>query len=175
MRLCLSCYRLWPRSALFCGACGRSFGGRLCPSRHLSPANAHVCVQCGKDEMSEPTAGLYLGWLPTLLSGLCLLLAWKWTWHHLAFVYAILLASVNLALRLLVDAGPHAVERLTAQVAGWAVFLTVALHLVPGRKGRDLRQALFGALRRIVQMVCGIVVVQIARRLLAAWRTHGSS
>lgn len=170
MRLCLFCYRLWPRDALFCGACGRSFGGRLCPARHLSPRSARVCVQCGRDELSEPTASVPFGWLTLLLSGLCLLGAWKWTWHHLELVYAAFLAGLNGALGLLFDLPPHAVERLTAQAVHWLVFWTLALHLLPGRKGRDIRRAVFGAVRRFGQIVCGVLAVQVARRVLAAGR-----
>jgi len=170
MRLCLSCHRLWPRDALFCGGCARSFGGRLCSARHLSPASAHVCVQCGRDDLSEPTAFLSLSWLSTLLSAVCLLLIWKWSWRHLTLVYAGFLDVVNCLLRLLFDAPPHALERLVSQGLAWTVCIVVALHLLPGRTGRDVRRTVYASMRRLAQLTGGILVVQLIRRLFAACR-----
>ena len=68
MRLCLTCFHIWPSGALFCGRCGRSFGHRLCQRRHESPPSARVCTKCGSHELTTPTLYLSLGCLSGLVA-----------------------------------------------------------------------------------------------------------
>lgn len=56
MRYCFSCKYLSPRQAIYCAHCGGSFGGRRCPQHHLSPADAKVCIQCGTNELTQPSS-----------------------------------------------------------------------------------------------------------------------
>ncbi|MBX3119691.1 MAG: hypothetical protein KF784_11545 [Fimbriimonadaceae bacterium] len=65
MILCLFCFRLWPKSAKFCGNCTRSFGCRLCSKGHRSPSVATVCVECASKDLSKP--GRYLSLRPLSL------------------------------------------------------------------------------------------------------------
>jgi len=54
---CLRCNHASPVGSVFCGRCGRSFGCRVCPSGHRSPAAAKWCVVCGKPgkDLSDAT------------------------------------------------------------------------------------------------------------------------
>jgi hypothetical protein len=99
MKLCLDCRRVWPAEALICGSCRRSFGGRLCPGRHLSPSRAACCTTCGSRKLLQPARFLNLG-LPTRLCawaiGLLLLklaIANLGTLIHLAACFAFQLGS----------------------------------------------------------------------------------
>ena len=120
MRLCLSCYHIWPGEAILCGHCGRSFGGRLCARRHLSPASARCCIQCGHPQLTESTASFPLGWIPLLLCLGAVLGSGLWLWHR---VERPLLVQVQ-------------------QVAVWTVILWLALMLLPGSFGYNVRRSL---------------------------------
>lgn len=117
MRLCLSCYRLWPREAILCGWCGRSFNGRLCPRRHLSPASARCCVLCGQTPLTEPTASLPLGWLAALL-----------VWSALAGLAVCVWHFISTPL-----------EHEARQGLAWLMTGGVVLALIPGALGRQVR------------------------------------
>lgn len=54
MIYCRDCRRLWPSGSTICGTCRRSFGGRLCPKNHLSPAAATCCTTCGNLKLLRP-------------------------------------------------------------------------------------------------------------------------
>lgn len=124
MRLCLSCYHLWPGDALLCGHCARSFGGRLCARHHRSPASARCCVQCGLTELTVPTRSFPLGWFPLLLIWGCVILLGLWGWHQVG----------------------SAVEHGVRQIILYAAGIAIVLALIPGKTGRHLRR---GALRVI--------------------------
>lgn len=68
MKLCLSCFHVWPAHAAYCGYCHRTFGGRLCPKKHLSPVTAQYCIQCGSNNLTDPTSHLSLGWIVRLFA-----------------------------------------------------------------------------------------------------------
>lgn len=51
MKYCLDCRRLHPGRAQVCGGCRKSFGGSLCPNKHLSPGWANCCVVCGSKKL----------------------------------------------------------------------------------------------------------------------------
>lgn len=55
---CRDCHRFWPSGAMICGTCRRSFGGRLCPKNHLSPATATCCITCGSRKLLQPARQL---------------------------------------------------------------------------------------------------------------------
>lgn len=76
MKYCLDCRRAWPSEALICGTCRRSFGGRLCANKHLSPAGSSCCVTCGSRILLHPARYLNLStpiWLCSWLIGILLL------------------------------------------------------------------------------------------------------
>lgn len=152
MRLCLTCYRVWPREAILCGHCGRSFGGRRCPRRHLSPAAARCCVQCGATPLTEPTASVPLAWLPLGLAWGSALLVVIGLWHAVQ--------------RPLLAALARDLERLAA----WTIVIGLVLMLLPGDLGRWARCAtsrLFSGLGRL--LVCGLAyrLLRDGLRLLA--------
>lgn len=68
MKLCLSCFHVWPAGAAFCGHCNRTFGGRLCPKKHMSPVTARYCITCGSNKLTDPTTHLSLGWAVRLFT-----------------------------------------------------------------------------------------------------------
>src|SRR6185295_10466411 len=70
MRYCNQCHRMTTGEPLYCNFCGRSYGLKLCPHRHLNPRNAEICSQCGSRELStpHPRVSLWLGSLTVLLS-----------------------------------------------------------------------------------------------------------
>src|SRR4051812_12135790 len=70
MRLCTNCNKLTSGDPLFCMHCGRTYGVRLCPSRHINPRSATVCSECGSTELSMP-APSGKGWVVLLFQ-----LAW---------------------------------------------------------------------------------------------------
>lgn len=82
MRFCLSCRLISPAEALFCGRCGSSSGGRLCPRHHRSPAGSLFCVHCGRQELTLSTLHLPFGWLSRLAVWLCVLLTLSFVAHR---------------------------------------------------------------------------------------------
>lgn len=67
MKYCLNCRRLWPAQAQICGSCRCSFGGRLCSSKHLSPAGSVCCVTCGSRKLLQHARYVNLS-LPVILA-----------------------------------------------------------------------------------------------------------
>jgi len=147
MRLCLSCRFVSPAASLLCGRCGRSFGGRLCPRHHLSPVGSRFCVQCGKQELTDATLFLSLGWLSRLLAwGVALLLISLIT-HHAGGLAHGLWAVAWWALVHLLNICPCVVMRELVGVLTWLLALLLLSWLLPGIAGARLRGALFGTLR----------------------------
>lgn len=76
MKYCLDCRRAWPGESLICGTCRRSFGGRLCANKHLSPAGSSCCGTCGSRKLLHPARYLNLStpiWLCSWLIGILML------------------------------------------------------------------------------------------------------
>lgn len=62
MKYCYQCGRLTSGEPMFCQACGRSYGVKLCPRLHANPRFADVCSQCGSRELSTPQPKVSLWW-----------------------------------------------------------------------------------------------------------------
>ncbi len=147
MRLCLSCRFVSPADSLLCGRCGRSFGGRLCPRHHLSPAGSRFCVQCGKQELTESTLFLSLGWLSRLIAwGAVLLLVSLLTHHAGGFAHCLWTAACWALVHLL-NVCPCAVVGEAVGALTWLLALLLLSWLLPGTAGARLRGALLGTLR----------------------------
>jgi len=133
MRFCLSCYRL-STSGLYCGHCGRSFGGRLCKGKkkHLNPPDAQFCSQCGSDKLTDPTVSLPLGWLTLALVGGCCWLFWRltlpWMWPVLVMILDRLLFALL-----------------------WVGLIYALLTLIPGEVGRQLRRLFSSVIKLLSQ------------------------
>jgi hypothetical protein len=54
MKYCYHCNHITPGTPLFCNSCGRSYGVKLCPRRHVNPRTAEACSQCGSRDLSTP-------------------------------------------------------------------------------------------------------------------------
>jgi RNA polymerase subunit RPABC4/transcription elongation factor Spt4 len=142
MQYCRSCKYLSPTGAIYCGSCGRSFGGRRCPQNHLSPQDSQVCIQCGTIELSETTDSIApLGLIRVIglgIIGLTLLLVAPYLlrqgrlyatalWHHFFNVVAI------------------------DKVLAFIIVVLVILHLLPGGFGRSVRRNWVVSLGKAIQ------------------------
>ncbi len=147
MRLCLSCRFVSPADSLLCGRCGRSFGGRLCPRHHLSPAGSRFCVRCGKQELTESTLFLSMGWLSRLIAWGAVLLLISLIARHAGGLARSLWAVAWWALIHLLNICPCAVVRELVRALTWLLALLLLSWLLPVAAGARLRGALFGTLR----------------------------
>ncbi len=153
MRLCLTCLHLSQAGSIYCGSCGRSFGVRLCGSKHANAPHAHFCTTCASPALSEPTRFLRLGWVSVGLSVLGLLIAWRWTLAHLGTAGAGAWAAASWILAVLLGTSPCAVDHgvraaFTLLIAAWVLghFMTL-LPEGGGTIGRTLRAAPASVLR----------------------------
>jgi RNA polymerase subunit RPABC4/transcription elongation factor Spt4 len=165
MRLCLSCYRLWPRGALFCGACGRSFGGRVCKRRHVSPPGAQVCIQCGESELTEATGYLSFGWLSGLVSVVALLLLSIWLLRHLRESFTLLVATLDWLLLHLFGLPPQALERGSAVLIGWGIVIGLILMALPRRVRGNVSRSLGSTLGSVWRFVYRVLVLGFLRAI----------
>lgn len=151
MRLCLSCYRLSPGGSLYCGNCGRSFGGRLCPARHISPVTSAFCVQCGSQQLTAPTWYLPLGWMSRLILLACVSFIGRWLWLNRSLVGQALASGFTWGLIHLLNLQPRAAGQMIACDArialNWLILFVIALALVPGKVGKKVRRLVFRLLR----------------------------
>jgi len=164
MRYCLGCRRLSSDTPL-CTHCGRSFGGRLCNNkkgRHLNPAAANVCGQCGSTTLTNAAE-----YIP--LSGIARLLLW-----------GALLAGIYWVAPSVLQTGLHRAGEVTGMAhyrdpRVWLIettagllmpFLTIFIvlyvlsHMVPGEGGKLMRAALLSttmwAMHGLLKTVGGI-------------------
>ena len=146
MRLCLSCRFVSPADALFCGRCGRSFGGRLCPRHHRSPAGSKFCVHCGRQELTQATLHLPLGWLSRLTAWGCVLLALSLLAHHFGSLAWSAVCLANWTLIHVLNLCPCAVWKGAVLGSQWLLALFLVSWLLPGSTGQRLRTGLRHAL-----------------------------
>jgi len=62
MTYCYNCGHMTAGEPLFCGTCGRSYDGKLCPRLHMNPRGAEVCSKCGSRELSTPQPKIPMSW-----------------------------------------------------------------------------------------------------------------
>ena len=164
MRLCLSCYRLWPRGAVYCGTCARSFEGRLCPARHISPAGARACIHCGATELTETVASLPLGWLTSLIAAAVVFGIAGLVLRHLGWG---LTAMVWLLAHLL-GVEPHDLVRAVNGLISWAITGAILLQFLPPAQRhavmRFVSSVYRSALRLVQFLLKRIVEIVIGRR-----------
>jgi hypothetical protein len=163
MVLCLSCFHLSPGGALYCSACGKSLGCKVCAKSkkaHRNPLYAHRCMACGSEELTEPTLYLPLGWLVHLL-------AWVGTFYLLKWLGPPLLemASGTLqgAAHRSLGEPHHAIGHWLNCVLSWLILLGVlyfglsfVLSLFPGEADKHLRRALARTLGVSLRLVAGV-------------------
>ncbi|BDI31463.1 hypothetical protein CCAX7_35140 [Capsulimonas corticalis] len=142
MRLCLTCRYVSPEGAVHCGHCGRTFGARLCPSRHPSPPDAEYCVQCGKANVTDATRCLPLGWCTRALTLLIVLLALRWAFGSApSLLQGMWNLSDWISLHLLGISLCH-MRAVLLQIAAWFVALFLVSYLLPGSVGGHVRALL---------------------------------
>jgi hypothetical protein len=139
MRLCLTCFHLSRAGSFFCGFCSRSFGVRLCGSKHANAPHVHFCTTCASSTLSEPTRFVRLGWIPFGITVLITLTVWRWTIAHLKAVVAIGWIVFSWMLAVLLNTSPAAIgcsvrAALTALVTCW--ILGQLMTLLPGGGGQ---------------------------------------
>jgi len=137
--LCLNCRKLWPTGTVYCGQCGRSFDGRLCPKGHRSPASSDFCLFCGDTKLSQSTPSVQLGWLTRAGGCVVLLLIVRLT---VTFGWRLLVAAASLFGVLFGCATGESPLQVLASVLQFAcplgifVFFWAILRL---KQGKDLK------------------------------------
>jgi hypothetical protein len=149
--LCLTCLRLWPRGSRYCGGCGRSFGGRLCPKGHLSPRSALRCTACGDARLSQCTGYVPLGWLYRGVSLACLLLLLRWLSFHRPLVGRGALAVGRWTLEDVLDLPPTAVAAFAAHCLALLAIAVGALALLPHPVGPPVRRLAYRTARALAK------------------------
>jgi hypothetical protein len=150
--LCLSCQRMSPSSARYCGHCGRSFRGRYCRHGHQSPRWARRCIECGEGHLTPPTPYIPTGWLTRGLSWLLILLVLRLLWAH---PDPALRAGAGLFRRFgfAPQVAAHAIERTVVWIA---VFL-VGLSLMPERFSRPFSRIAFWSARAFLRSASALL------------------
>lgn len=154
MRLCLTCFRLWPVGAQYCGYCGRSFGGRICRTKkaHRNPPGAQYCVQCGSPDLTDGTPYLPLGCLNRILAWGSIGLVVRWLWLQIA---GLLRAGAILGHSTRLDISPAVILNrcvtwlLLLFLLNW--FVSWLLSLFPGEAGKQLRSSVAGASKLVLK------------------------
>lgn len=160
MRLCLTCYSLWPREAAFCGKCRRPLGTKRCPKGHanslFSPAT--TCLVCNEGPL-DGVPCLPLDWVITGLTLLLLFGLWRWGWEHAGAIIATFWKVTLWTLGILCNTTPGHVSRMLRQTLAWYVTLWLLSYLLPQAAGRSTRQGLrkvpwqvWGALRSLLRL-----------------------
>lgn len=78
-----------------CGSCRRSFGGRICSSKHLSPVTATCCTTCGSRKLSQAARYLNLNFSFLLCSWAIALLLLKLLMANLATVFGLAIEAAD--------------------------------------------------------------------------------
>lgn len=155
MRLCLTCRYLSPKEAIFCAHCARSFGGRRCPRGHLAPMLAVCCPECGRADLSEATRSFNLG-LPLGL------LVWG--------------VGIAVLIPLVRAAAPPAMSWLYLTAKGLlnvGILVVIALYLIPGRLGQDVRRSIGRSFRAVWRLLVGLHLLRTLSRLALRMASSG--
>jgi hypothetical protein len=164
---CLSCHRSWPDSALFCGHCKRSFGGRRCPHGHLSPRFATFCTTCGSKELSLATSSFSTQSVSRVVAWVIVLVLLKWILPYTPQILGSLLAAgdwlfgfiFGVRLGVLLVAVFHFCLQLAVLIGLFALFF-------PGfRKHLPALGRAFAKILRLVWKLC-VVSARLAFRVL---------
>jgi len=62
MKFCYACGKTTGGKPLYCNFCGRSYGVKLCPRRHINPRMAEACSRCGNRNLSIPQPKIPVLW-----------------------------------------------------------------------------------------------------------------
>jgi hypothetical protein len=112
MVFCITCRYVSPSGSIFCSHCGRTFGARLCPSRHRNPIDAQHCVQCGKPKLTDPTRYLAFGWFSAVIA-----------WTVIALVIKVIICNIKQIGNWLEAIGGWAIVHLFGVSPCWVVML----------------------------------------------------
>ena len=172
MKLCLTCYRLSPAKAGYCGHCGCSFGGRVCRTKkaHRNPRDAQFCVECGSADLTDPTPYVSLGCFSHLLTwGGAILLLWWLLPHGVGFIgwlYALVGSKLNVSINLVALLN-RCFYGLTILII-WYVTLSIVLAILPGDANKQLNRLIFGAFSLMLRLLSeGLgLVFQALRQVL---------
>jgi hypothetical protein len=176
MKLCLTCKFVSPGTALFCGRCQRSFGGRLCRKLHLSPRGSLYCVECGHSELTEPTSYVTLGTMSRPIAWLVILIAVSVIGHHLAAVAAALWNVMTWCLSAVFGVSGHTMIAVAERVASWIAVLIVISLFLPQQTGKAMRSWI--ARCSVLAIVAGwkavVLLTRLVIRLAEGSRDHGT-
>lgn len=165
--LCLSCWRMSPPAARYCGHCGRSFRGRYCTRGHRSPRWARRCLECGDARLTTPTPYVPSGWLYRGLSWLVLLLLVRWAFSHGSLVGRGVSGMARWTLSNVFGVAPADLAAWLSHLLTLALISGIVLAALPGHFGRRIRYLALGTGR--------ILCAALARIIPAAGRwLHGA-
>ena len=133
MIICRSCHSAWPDTALYCGKCKRSFGGRRCPKGHLSPRGSTYCLTCGSKDMSVPADSVSFGLASKVIAWCLAVVLLKVCWPVLGIIAALLLGVCDWLFGLIV--GVRASDlfwQLFCLLLNLAVLTGIFALMIPG-------------------------------------------
>ena len=139
MKICLSCFLAQADGGPYCSGCGRTFGSKLCESKHINPPSPRVqcCSQCGSTQLTEPARYLHWALLPQILTGLVALGLWRWAIMHPPLLGDLLEHFVLLIIAVLFGMTPCQLHGTFLRIVSWLAALWLfgwLLALLP-RKG----------------------------------------
>ena len=144
MKMCLKCFCLWPRDAIYCGKCRLPLGTKRCPKGHANSLHTpgQTCTTCNEGPLTPGVAVLPLSGLASLLALLLLVFAWRWTWHHPGVVICAAWRAGLWTLGLLFGTSPRRVHGALYGALAWYVALWLLSYILPGATGKAARQTL---------------------------------
>ena len=139
MTFCLDCRRVWPREALICGTCRRSFGGRLCDNKHISFATATNCTICGSRKLLQPARYMRLQFPIMLLASIVMLFLIKLLLSKLALLIQLSFDAVSLIFQFLTGHELYAVLSGFTILIGALYMMWIGVRRIIGPESSPVR------------------------------------
>jgi len=144
MKMCLKCFSLWPKDAVFCGRCQRPMGVKRCSSGHANSlyTPGQTCTTCNEGPLLPGVAVLPLGGVASLFALALFVLCFRWGWHHPVTVLCAAWRAALWLLSLLFGAAPRSITRTLSAAVAWYLTLWLLSYVLPGATGKSARQTL---------------------------------
>ena len=144
MKMCLKCFCLWPKDAVYCGRCRRPLGVKRCPKGHANSLSTPglTCTTCNEGPLVPGVAVLPLGGVVSLFALALFVLCFRWAWHHPATILCTACRAALWILSLLFGVAPRSITRTLSQAVAWYLTLWVLSYGLPGALGKSVRQTL---------------------------------
>ncbi len=176
MILCVRCRKLWPAGSLYCGHCGKSFGGSLCSKRHLNPAKTDICLRCGSDELTDTARSLNLRTIALLLAWSVALLILKTAVHNAGRISAVAFSVITLLFEFVAGFGVETFLAEAFRLLVLALLIVGFVSLAFPKQRDSVWRFTFRALRSVTQISLRLSCSSL--KALATWvqgRQHQKS